>query len=58
MPHIHISGHDYGKRYKSNRQKFTQTDEIKDTAVIQKLPKRNGQTEIFGSQPLYIFQDK
>jgi hypothetical protein len=34
MPHIHISENDYGKRYKSNRQKFIQTDEIKDTAVI------------------------
>jgi hypothetical protein len=34
MPRIHISEHDYGKRYKSSRQKFTQTTEIKDTAVI------------------------
>jgi hypothetical protein len=58
MPRIHISEHAYGKRYKSSRQKFTQTDEIKDTNVVQKLPKRNGQTEIFGSQPLYMFQDK
>jgi hypothetical protein len=34
MPRIHNSEHAYGKRYKSSRQKFTQTDEIKDTTVI------------------------
>jgi hypothetical protein len=41
MPRIHISEHDYGKRYKSSHHKIAQTIEVKDTAVIQKLPKRN-----------------
>ena len=35
-------------------QKFTQTSEIKDTAVIQKLPKRNGKQK-FSATSLYIY---
>jgi hypothetical protein len=55
---VRISERFFDNHYKSSRQKIAQTIEIKNTAVIQKLPKRNGQTQIFGSQPLYIFQNK